>query len=74
MPVTPIPMRKITDLLRLYFEACFSQRQIAAATRLSVGVINKYLAAAEAAIPSHWLTRNPARKIRMARRFFMEFV
>lgn len=49
MSVTPIPMRKINDLLRLHFEARLSQRQIAAATKLSVGVINKYLAAAEAA-------------------------
>ncbi|MBO0800280.1 MAG: IS21 family transposase, partial [Blastocatellia bacterium] len=49
MPVTPITMRKITDLLRLHFDARLSQRQISAATKLSVGVINKYLAAAEAA-------------------------
>ena len=49
MPVTPIPMRKIHDLLRLHFEARLSQRQIAAATKLSIGVINKYIAAAQAA-------------------------
>jgi transposase len=42
-------MRKLTELLRLHFEARLSQRQIAAATKLSVGVINKYVAAAEAA-------------------------
>jgi transposase len=42
-------MRNINELLRLHFEARLSQRQIAAATKLSVGVINKYLAAAEAA-------------------------
>jgi transposase len=49
MPVTPLSMRKLTELLRLHFEARLSQRQIAAATKLSVGVINKYLTAAEAA-------------------------
>lgn len=48
MPVRPISMRHIKELLRLHFEARLSQRQIAAATGLSVGVINKYLAAAEA--------------------------
>jgi transposase len=39
-------MRQIKELLRLHFEAHLSQRQIAAATRLSLGVVNKYLAAA----------------------------
>jgi transposase len=39
-------MRQIRELLRLHFEAHLSQRQIAAATKLSLGVVNKYLAAA----------------------------
>jgi hypothetical protein len=34
MPVKPINMRKINDMLRLHFEAHLSQRQIAAATKL----------------------------------------
>lgn len=46
MPVTPISMRRIRELLRLHFEAHLSQRQIAAATHLSLGAVNKYLAAA----------------------------
>jgi transposase len=46
MPVRPISMRQIKELLRLHFEAHLSQRQIAAATGVSVGVVNKYLAAA----------------------------
>ncbi len=49
MPVRAISMRHIKELLRLHFEAQLSQRQISAATGLSVGVINKYLTAAEAA-------------------------
>jgi transposase len=45
----PISMRKLKDLLRLKYEAGLSQRQIAGALRLSLGVVNKYLKAAEAA-------------------------
>jgi transposase len=42
-------MRKLKDLLRLKYEAGLSQRQIAGALRLSLGVVNKYLQAAQAA-------------------------
>lgn len=42
-------MRKFKDVLRLKHEAGLSQRQIASALRLSLGVVNKYLNAAEAA-------------------------
>lgn len=49
MPAHPITMRKLKDVLRLKFAAGLSQRQIAAALRLSVGVVNKYLLAAQQA-------------------------
>ncbi len=49
MPKEPISMRKFKDVLRLKFEAGLSQRQIASALNLSVGVVNKYLNAAQAA-------------------------
>jgi transposase len=49
MSAPPISMRKLKDLLRLKYEAGLSQRQIAGALRLSLGVVNKYLKAAEAA-------------------------
>lgn len=49
MPARPISMRKLKDVLRLKFAANLSQRQIAAALRLSVGVVNKYLLAAQQA-------------------------
>lgn len=42
-------MRKIKDVLRLKYEANLSGRQIAASLKLSVGVISKYVNAAEAA-------------------------
>ena len=42
-------MRKIKDVLRLKYEARLSGRQIAASLKLSVGVISKYIKAAEAA-------------------------
>ena len=42
-------MRKIKDVLRLKFKANLSFRQIAANLKLSVGVISKYINAAEAA-------------------------
>jgi DNA-binding transcriptional regulator LsrR (DeoR family) len=46
MSAPPISMRKLKDLLRLKYEAGLSQRQIAGALRLSLGVVNKYLHAA----------------------------
>jgi transposase len=46
MPAERISMRKIKDVLRLKFAAQLSHRQIAAALKVSVGVVNKYLAAA----------------------------
>jgi transposase len=49
MSAQPISMRKLKDVLRLNYEAGLSQRQIAAALRLSLGVVNKYLNAAKAA-------------------------
>ena len=42
-------MRKIKEVLRLKYEADLSCRQIAASLKLSVGVISKYIQAAEAA-------------------------
>src|SRR5215475_1704374 len=48
MSAPPISMRKLKELLRLKYEAGLSQRQIAGALRLSLGVVNKYLKAAEA--------------------------
>ena len=42
-------MRKFKDVLRLKHEAGLSQRQIASALHLSLGVVNKYLNAARAA-------------------------
>jgi transposase len=49
MSAPPISMRKLKDILRLKYEAGLSQRQIAGALRLSLGVVNKYLHAAQAA-------------------------
>lgn len=40
-------MYKIKDILRLYFDAKLSQRQIAASLQLSPGVVNKYIALAK---------------------------
>lgn len=45
----PLSMRKLKEVLRLKFDAGLSQRQIAAALNLSLGVVNKYLNAAQAA-------------------------
>ena len=42
-------MRKINEILRLRHQSELSQREIANALRLSVGVVNKYLSAAAAA-------------------------
>lgn len=49
MPGKSITMRKINEILRLRHQAELSQREIANALRLSVGVVNKYLNAAAAA-------------------------
>lgn len=49
MPAARSSMRKIKDVLRLKYEAKLSCRQIAASLKLSVGVISKYVSAAEAA-------------------------
>jgi len=49
MSALPISMRKFNDVLRLKYEAGLSQRQIASALHLSLGVINKYLNAAQSA-------------------------
>ena len=46
-------MRKIKDVIRLRQQAGLSQREIANALRLSVGVVNKYLSAAAAELT--WL-------------------
>jgi transposase len=43
MPNKGVTMRKIKTVLRLYYEAKLSQRQIAKSLQLSVGVVNKYL-------------------------------
>ena len=48
MSAQPISMRKLKDVLRLKYEAGLSQRQISAALGLSLGVVNKYLNAAQA--------------------------
>src|SRR5262245_33948286 len=48
MSAQPIPMRKLKELLRLKYEAGLSQRQIASALHLSLGVVNKYINAAQA--------------------------
>ncbi len=47
MPVAPISMRQIKEVLRLKHAASLSHRQIARALKLSLGVVSKYLAAAE---------------------------
>jgi len=49
MPVAPLAMHQLRELLRLRYSAQLSQHQIARALRLSVGVVNKYLQAAERA-------------------------
>jgi len=48
MSALPISMRKIKEVLRLKFDAGLSQHQIAAALKISPGVVNKYLKAANA--------------------------
>lgn len=49
MSALPISMRKFKEVLRLKYEAGLSQRQIASALHLSLGVVNKYLNAAHTA-------------------------
>lgn len=49
MSAIPISMRKLKDVLRLKYESGLSQRQISVALGLSLGVVNKYLSAAQAA-------------------------
>lgn len=49
MSAQSISMRKLKDVLRLKYEAGLSQRQIANALQLSLGVVNKYLNAAQSA-------------------------
>ena len=49
VPGKPITMRKINEILRLRHQSELSQREIANALRLSVGVVNKYLNVAAAA-------------------------
>lgn len=49
MPVAPLAMHQLRELLRLRYSAQLSQHQIARALRISVGVVNKYLQAAERA-------------------------
>jgi hypothetical protein len=48
MSAQPISMRKLKELLRLKYESGLSQRQIASARHLSLGVVNKYINAAQA--------------------------
>ena len=49
MPIAPLSMHQLREILRLRYNAQLSQHQIARALRLSVGVVNKYLQAAERA-------------------------
>lgn len=49
MAAKSISMRKFKEILRLRYDKELSQHQIARALNLSVGVVNKYLRAAEAA-------------------------
>ena len=49
MPVERISMRTIKEVLRLKHSAHLSHRQIAASLKISIGVVTKYLAAAERA-------------------------
>lgn len=48
MPTKRVPMRKITEVLRLKFEARLSHATIARAVGLSKGAINKYISLAQA--------------------------
>ena len=62
-------MRKIKDIIRLRQQAGLSQRKIANALRLYVGVVNKYLSDAAAAEPRNAagvVGAPPARPVRDA--------
>lgn len=59
MPAPQISMRKIKELLRLKFEVGLSLRQIARALNVSLGVVSKYVNAAQSAgigwpLPADW--------------------
>jgi transposase len=69
MSAPPISMRKLKDLLRLKYEAGLSQRQIAGALRLSLGVVNKYLHAAQAAGIT-WPLPDDLSEVQLRRRMF----
>ena len=43
MPAKGTTMRKITQIIRLHFEAKLSTRQIADSLKVSVGVVSKYV-------------------------------
>ena len=43
MPATRIPMRQITEILRLKYEAKLSNEKVARACGVSKGVVCKYL-------------------------------
>jgi DNA-binding transcriptional regulator LsrR (DeoR family) len=43
MPAKGTTMRKITQIIRLHFEAKLSTRQIAASLKVSVGAVSKYV-------------------------------
>lgn len=58
MAAKSISMRKFKEILRLRYDKELSQHQIARALNLSVGVVNKYLRAAEAAGIGVHLRRN----------------
>lgn len=69
MPVHPISMRKLKEVLRLKYEAELSQRQIAAALGLSLGVVNKYLNAAQA-VQLGWPLPDDLSEAELRRRLF----
>ncbi|MEA3274614.1 MAG: hypothetical protein U9Q81_04815 [Pseudomonadota bacterium] len=58
-------MRKITEVLRLKFEAKLSHDQVARAVGLSKGVVGKYVSLAKARSSFHFL-RVPSNRIRLA--------
>ncbi len=69
MSAPSISMRKFKDVLRLKQEVGLSQRQIAGALRLSTGVVNKYLRAAEAA-GLQWPVPEELSEAQLRRRLF----
>ena len=62
-------MRKIKDVLRLKLDAKLSHEQIAAALRISKGVVAKYAGLAAAA-GLDWSTVNPLDEAELERRLF----